>query len=367
MLALNRLQLPNQRIILRIRDFRRIQNVIQMLMMPDRFPKLISLLLNRHFDIIGDSTGPKIISHPLQRIAIVYNPSAGGLRGSKRTRLDAAIEAFRRAGRDVELFPTTGPNMAGELGCVAIDKGFNLLLAAGGDGTINEVLNGIVGSKIAFGVLPAGTANVLAKEIGLACRPDRAASELLDAVTLRVPVGKAELADSPPRYFLMMAGVGLDARIVHELDLTLKRKLGKLAYWHGGFSQMGRDMPKLRIVADGVERVASFALLARVRNYGGDFEIARNVRLTDTDFEVVIYERHGWLAYLTFFSGVIFNRLGKLSGVTIVRAKRATLTPVSDAPVHVQADGEAIGLLPGVISVVPDAITLLLPKRYAKA
>ena len=80
----------------------------------------------------------------------------------------------------------------------------------------------------------------------------------------------------------------------------------------------------------------------------------------------MIYERHGWIAYLTFLGGVIFNRLDKVGGVTIIRADRATLTPVSDAPVHVQADGEAIGLLPGTISVVPDAITLLLPKRYAE-
>jgi len=313
-----------------------------------------------------DPIGPKIIAHPLQRIAIVFNPSAGGLKGAGRARLDAAVDCLRKAGRDVELFPTTGPNMAGELGRAAIARGFDLLLACGGDGTINEVMNGIVGSQIVFGALPAGTANVLAKEIGLTCRPDRAAEELLDAVPVRIGVGKAELAGAPPRYFLMMAGVGLDARIVHELDLELKRKLGKLAYWHGGFSQMGRDMPKLSIVAGGVEKIASFALLSRVRNYGGDFEIAKDVRLTDHDFEIVIYERHGWIAYLTFLGGVIFNRLDKVGGVTIIRADRATLTPVSDAPVHVQADGEAIGLLPGTISVVPDDITLLLPKRYAE-
>ena len=124
-------------------------------------------------------------------------------------------------------------------------------------------MNGIVGSQIAFGALPAGTANVLAKEIGLTCQPDRAAEELLDAVPVRIPVGMAELAGAPPRYFLMMAGAGLDARIVHELDLEMKRSLGKLAYWHGGFSQMGRDMPTLSIVTGGVERIASFALIAR--------------------------------------------------------------------------------------------------------
>jgi diacylglycerol kinase (ATP) len=310
--------------------------------------------------------GLKIIAHSLQRIAIVFNPYAGGLKGSKRARLDAAVECFRRAGREVELMPTTGPNMAAELGRVAIERGFDLLLAAGGDGTINEVLNGIIGSKIVFGALPAGTANVLANEIGLSCRPDRAAAQLLDAVPVRIAAGAFDREGQPRRHFLMMAGAGLDARIVHELDLELKRRIGKLSYWHGGFRQLGRDMPKFRITIDGVERHAGFALMARVRNYGGDFEIARNIRLMDNDFEIVILERNRFWDYLRFLSAVILNRLHKTSGVTIVRAHRAEVTAVSDEPVHVQADGEAIGLLPATISVVPDAVTLLLPKRYAE-
>jgi diacylglycerol kinase family enzyme len=312
------------------------------------------------------SIGPKIIAHSLQRIAIVYNPFAGGLKGSKAARLDAAVECFRRAGREVELLPTTGPNMASALGRVAIDHGFDLLLAAGGDGTINEVLNGIVGSSIVFGALPAGTANVLACEAGLSGRPDRAAAELLEAVPVRVSVGAFDEPAKPRRHFLLMAGVGLDARIVHELDLDLKKKLGKLAYWHGGWKQLGRHTPKFRIVIDGIERVASFALLSRVRNYGGDFEIARNVRLTDEDFEIVIFEQHRWQDYLRFLGGVILNCLGQTEGVSIVRARQAVLTADSDSPVYVQADGEAIGLLPATISVVPDAVTLLLPRRYAK-
>jgi diacylglycerol kinase (ATP) len=266
----------------------------------------------------------------------------------------------------VELLPTTGPNMAGNLGREAIDRGFDLLLAAGGDGTINEVLNGIIGSKIVFGALPAGTANVLANEIGLNGRPDKAAAELLEAVPVRIGVGVADLTGQPRRHFLLMAGVGLDARIVHELDLDLKKKLGKLAYWHGGLRQIGRHKGRFRVTVDGVDRIASFALLTRVRNYGGDFEIARNVRLTDDDFEMVIFERHGWKDYVRFFGAVLMNSLSRTYGVSIVRNSHAVLTPVSDTPVHVQLDGEAIGLLPGTISVLPDAVTLLLPKRYAE-
>ncbi len=313
-----------------------------------------------------NSIGFKIIAHPLQRIAIVFNPYAGGLKGPKRARLDAAVERFRQAGREVELMPTTGPNMAGELGRAAIDDGFDLLLAAGGDGTINEVMNGIIGSQIAFGALPAGTANVLANEIGLSCRPDHAASQLLEAVPVRIAVGAFDQVGTPRRHFLMMAGAGLDARIVHELDLELKRRIGKLSYWHGGFRQLGRDMPKFRITINGVDYSAGFALMARVRNYGGDFEIATKIRLMDNDFEIVILEQNRFWDYLRFLFAVILKRLDKTRGVTIIRANRAEVSAISDEEVHVQADGEAIGLVPATISIVPDAVTLLLPKRYAE-
>lgn len=261
--------------------------------------------------------------------------------------------------------PTTGPNMAGLLGKAAIERGFDLLLAAGGDGTINEVMNGIVGTDIVFGALPAGTANVLANEIGLSGRPDVAAAQLLDAVPVRIAVGAFDHAAGERRHFLMMAGAGLDARIVHELDMDLKRRIGKLSYWHGGFKQFGRDMPKFRITVDGVERLAGFALIARVRNYGGDFEIAKKIHLTDSDFEIVIMERNRFFDYVMFLFGVIFNRLETVPGVSIVRACSAQVSAVSDEMIHVQADGEAIGVLPATISIVPDAVTLLLPKRYA--
>jgi diacylglycerol kinase family enzyme len=229
---------------------------------------------------------------------------------------------------------------------------------------VNEVLNGIVGEKIVFGALPSGTANVLANEVGLSGRPDRAAAELLDAVPVRIAVGAFDREGWPRRHFLLMAGVGLDARIVHELDLDLKKKLGKLAYWHAGLRQLGRDMPRFRISVNGVERVASFALLSRVRNYGGDFEIAKSVRLTETDFEIVIQERQHGVDFVKFLVAVVLNRLGRAGGVSIVRGSRVVLTPVSEETVYVQADGEAVGSLAATVSIVPDAVTLLLPKRY---
>ena len=106
-----------------------------------------------------------------------------------------------------------------------------------------------------------------------------------------------------------MAGVGLDARIVYELDLDLKSRLGKLAYWHGGLRQFGRPVPRFHLTVNGSDYCASFALITRVRNYGGDFEIARQIRLTDNDFEIVIFQNHQWQDYLRFFGAVMTNRL----------------------------------------------------------
>ena len=314
------------------------------------------------------STGSKIISHPLHQIGIIYNPFAGGLRGSKRARLDDAVKVFLKAGHQVELFATPGPNKAGELARMAIKQGCNLILAAGGDGTINETVNGMVGAElghdVAFGALPAGTANVLANEVGLSHRPDRAAAQLLHAVPTRIALGALDRAGHPRRHFVLMAGVGLDARIVYELDLGLKARAGKLAYWHGGFRQLGRPVPRFSITIDGIERTASFALITRVRNYGGDFEIARRVRLTDRDFEIVIFENHGWRDYVRFFGAVVTNRLYKTPGVTVCRASQAILQSSEDNRIYVQTDGETVGNIPAIISTIPDALTLLLPKPY---
>ncbi|HEY3825897.1 MAG TPA: diacylglycerol kinase family protein [Bryobacteraceae bacterium] len=295
----------------------------------------------------------------------MFNPYAGGLKGTKRTRLDGAVRVLRNAGASVELIDTPGPQMAGELAQRAIESGCDLILAAGGDGTINEAVNGVVGSSVPFGILPAGTANVLANEIGFAERPDRAAEQVLDAIPVRIAVGALERPDHPRRHFVLMAGVGLDARIVYELDLDLKGKLGKLAYWHGGFRQFGRPVPRFHLSVNGSTYCASFALITRVRNYGGDFEIARRIHLTDNDFEVVVFQNHQWQDYLRFFGAVMTNRLHSTSGVTLARATEVQVDAPEDQRIYIQTDGEAVGVLPASIVTVPDALTLLLPKRYA--
>ncbi len=295
----------------------------------------------------------------------MYNPFAGGLKGYGRARLDTAVNILRSAGSDVELFATPGPQMAGQVAADAVAAGCDLILASGGDGTINETANGLVGSKVLFGILPAGTANVLANEIGFSNRPDHAAKQLLQAVPVRIALGALDAPGQPRRHFVLMAGVGLDARIVYELDLKLKGRLGKLAYWHGGFRQFGRPVPRFHIAVNGAEYCASFALITRVRNYGGDFEIARRIKLTDDDFEVVIFQNDVWKDYIRFFGAVMTNRLQSTAGVVVTRATQVEVTAPEDQRIYIQTDGEAVGVLPASVSTVPDALTILVPKRYA--
>jgi diacylglycerol kinase family enzyme len=147
-----------------------------------------------------------------------------------------------------------------------VESGCDLILASGGDGTINEAVNGIAGSNAIFGVLPGGTANVLANEIGLATRPDHAAKQLLHATPVRIALGALERPGLPRRYFVLMAGIGLDAQIVYNVDRDIKNKLGKIAYWHGGFSQFGRPVPRFQATLNGTGHCVSFALVTRVRN-----------------------------------------------------------------------------------------------------
>jgi YegS/Rv2252/BmrU family lipid kinase len=271
---------------------------------------------------------------------------------------------FEKAGRHVEMFATPGPNKAGELARKAAHSGCDLVLAAGGDGTINEAINGLVGCNVVFGALPAGTANVLAREVGLSSRPDRAASQLLRAVPTRISLGAYDRPGHARRHFALMAGIGLDARIVYELDLNLKARLGKLAYWHGGFKQLGRPVPRFTIHVNGESHRASFALITRVRNYGGDFQIARRIRLTDSDFEMVIFHISEWHDYLRLFGAVVTNRLYTTPGVTVYRATTASVLCPEDDRIFVQTDGEAVGGIPATILTVPDALTLLIPKPY---
>ena len=162
-----------------------------------------------------------------------------------------------------------------------------------------------------------------------------------------------------------MAGIGFDAHIVYRMSAELKKKWGKLAYWIGGFSQIVRELEEFDVRIDGQDHRCSFALVTKVRNYGGDLQIARNVSILDDEFEIVLFAGKKSTRYLKYLTGAAVNQLAGMEGVTILRARRARFSAAADERVYMQIDGEYVGRLPGQVEIAPDALTLLIPGEYA--
>ena len=302
-----------------------------------------------------------------QHTVLIYNPRAGRFGRDGSPLIERAVEILRKQGHNVSVAPTTGPGAAGAMVREHIRQGADLVVAAGGDGTVNEVLEGMVHTQVPLAVLPGGTANVLAMEMSLGKDVERVAGRLDRFCPHRISVGHVACnGGRVSRHFLLMAGIGLDARVVYHVSGALKSRTGKLAYWVAGWNLLGRRLASFKVEIGGQTHSCSFALLSRVRNYGGDFEIARSVSLFDDDFEVVLFEGRSSLGYVRYLLGMALNRLSGMKGVTVLRGDRMTVSGPQDSRVYVQVDGELVGHLPAEIRIVPNALTLLVPPEYER-
>ena len=205
--------------------------------------------------------------------------------------------------------------------------GADLILVLGGDGTINEVANGVIPSQVPLGVVPGGTANVLANELGLGNSLERAIERLGRCVERRIAVGALCHGTGESRYFLMMCGVGLDATIVTKVNPELKARAGKLAYWVAGLGQV--LLPNRRRVSGRgrrrEQRQCGFGLASRVRNYGGDMEIASGASLLSDDFEVVLFDGSNPMRYAAYMTAVALHQVKSMPGVKTLRARRVSV------------------------------------------
>ncbi len=275
------------------------------------------------------------------------------------------MSILKEQGHAITLKPTSGPGDATQIAARCVREDAGLILAAGGDGTINEVANGMIGSQVPLGVLPAGTANVLAMETHLGRCPARAARDFPTLEPVRIAVGLLRAIDGAPlRYFLLMAGAGLDAHIVAHLNPRVKKVFGKGAYWLAGWQSAFRRLEELDVECDGRSARCSFALASRVRNYGGDLEIARGASLLHEHFELVLFEGSNPLRFVKYFTGVLLGNAARMRGVNVLRARSLTLRPANRKTVHIQIDGEDAGTLPVRVEAAPDALTLLLPADF---
>jgi diacylglycerol kinase family enzyme len=223
----------------------------------------------------------------------------------------------------------------------------------------------MVNTQVPLGVLPAGTANVLASELEIGTHIVRAAADLHSHVPGRIALGLLE-NQHEARHFILMAGAGLDAMIVYHIDAKLKAALGKVAYWLSGFSTLGRTLPEFDVRIDGRIMRCSFALASRVKNYGGDLWIARNASLFSNYFELVLFEGASSAPYVKYLLGVVTNRLSKMKGVSVIRTQSLQLECASAPGIYIQIDGEYAGRLPARLSIVPSSLTLLVPRGFVE-
>jgi len=207
---------------------------------------------------------------------------------------------------------------------------------------------------------------VLCVELGIGTRIVEAARQLGTMVPQRIAAGHIETKEQS-RYFLLMAGAGFDALIVYNVDTALKARIGRAAYWLGGFSQFGRTLPEFSVRTSAHTSKCSFALASRVRNYGGDLWIARGASLLSDEFELVLFEGPNSLPYVKYLFGVITGRAADMRGVSIVRTDTVHLENSEGKGIYIQVDGEFVGRLPATLRIVPRALTLMMPPSFRQS
>jgi len=287
-----------------------------------------------------------------RRILAIYNPAAGR---SRKVKFDDTVSAVRDMGCSVTAVATTAPGHAETIAREAGDE-FDAIAAGGGDGTINEVVNGLPGKSLALGIIPLGTANVLADEIGLARTTKAIARTLAQGSVREIRVGRLN-----GRRFVMMAGAGFDADVVAGVSLALKKKLGPLAYvWQAGRQAFGTKLPGCGVTIDGVPYAAASAVACNGRRYGGPFVAAPAASLGDDCFHVVLMRGDGWLDIARYGVCLVLGVIGKLPDVRIVPGREILVQGVAGRPV--QADGDIVATLPARISVDPEPVRLIFPR-----
>jgi len=285
---------------------------------------------------------------------LVHNPGSG----QRRNRFESVtcmVDALRQRGITVTPQVTTGPADATRLTTAAVEARVDLVIVHGGDGTVNEAMQALVGTSTPLAVWPGGTSNVLAGEIGLPGSLELVADVIAGERRRRVSVGRAG-----ERYFLLMAGVGLDADIVRAVHPGLKRLTGEGAYWMAGLKQLTdwHPVPFLLETEAGQHR-ATFAVVANAASYGGGLRFAPDASMDDDVLDVCLFDttqRHRFARYLAAaFTG---SHLG-MPGVTYLKTRRAVAH--GDGSRFVQVDGELLGPLPVSFECVPDALSLVVP------
>ena len=291
-----------------------------------------------------------------RRLMAISNAHSGG--GAYRRDLPLMLDSLRGLGYDVEERETAGVGDATRLAREAVEQGLDLVCAIGGDGTVNETINGLAGAEVPLAIVPTGTVNVLAMELGIPL-------ELPDAVKL-LEVGTVSWIDlglAGDRYFGLMAGVGMDAAVVASLNPVMKKAFKEAAFAVQGLANyLTKEEPLIRVTT--AERTVEgyFAVFGNSSNYGGGFGITPLADMRDGLLDVCVLKDKSFLSTIWYWSAALINAHIKHPKVEYFRTEAAEIVTVEEGKeVLVQTDGEMAGKLPLTCRVVPRSLRVVVP------
>jgi YegS/Rv2252/BmrU family lipid kinase len=315
----------------------------------------------------------------MQRVALIYNPASGQQPARRSALIARIVEVFHAAAIDVEPIPTHAANTAGLLAQQAVEQGCDTIIGCGGDGTIHEILQTMAGTTVALGVIPLGTANALAADLGLPRNPVRAARMLLDSAPERISIGRVTFIDRKgapgSRYFIVAAGIGADGYFFANVNSKLKQRFGyahyliealrlwaihKFPMFRAAFTETAQPTPTAADVSQ--------VLAVRITNFGGIVRrLVPRASIRKPTLHVIAFKTRSRLHYLRFMAAVWFGRHNYATPIELVNCSRVECAALEGAtePVYVEADGEFLGTLPVTMEMVPNALTLLIPRNPA--
>ena len=293
------------------------------------------------------------------RACIIFNPTA---RGDKARDFRQHLNEFAGG---VALKPTQVAGDGRRLAAEAVHDGFDTLVAAGGDGTVNEVLNGIADvpegfARARLAVLPLGTVNVFARELGLPLRLRAAWQAFLNGSERRIDAAFAEFiapdGSRQRRYFAQLAGAGLDARAISLVDWQMKKRVAQFAYVLAGMKAMREPHPPITVEADGQTATGELVLVGNGRFYGGSLPMFPDARLDDGLLDICVFRRVSWGLLARYAMGYVTGRPKQPRDLKVLRVPRAKLSAVA---VPFEVEGDLCGMLPVELGVLPGVLRVV--------
>jgi len=305
----------------------------------------------------------------LKRTTLIYNPVAGRQPVRRERQMQEAVAVLRDAGMEVTLAPTTGPGAARDLARDAARQGVELVLVCGGDGTVNEVTNGLAPGETVLGILPGGTANIIGKELHLPHHPVRAARQIPRWKPRRIALGQASWPDANQasgivrRYFVSVAGIGFDAYIIHKLAWSFKISWGVVAYGVEAVRQALRySFPTFVCDTESGKQRATLAVVHRAGHYAGWLPLAPKADLFTPTFKTCLFSSRSRARYFGYAVAVLLRQHLRLPDVKLIEGHRVECSGEEPGvPIYFELDGELAGKLPATLEIIPDALTLLVP------